>query len=56
MQEKIIMQKTNITKTNIDSGMSRIEQIKSAISSFKPKTCKAEVYDTWDNLFEHEDQ
>lgn len=49
------MAKTQTSKTNIENGVNRIEQIKSAISSFKPQTCKAEVYDTWDNLFEHEE-
>lgn len=50
------MPKTKTSKINIDTGTGRIEEIKSVISSFKSQTCKAEVYDTWDNIFEPEGQ
>lgn len=45
----------NLTDT-ADTACGRIEEIKSAITSFKPQTCKAEVYETWDNIFDPEDQ
>ncbi|MCL5410756.1 MAG: hypothetical protein M1324_02775 [Patescibacteria group bacterium] len=47
---KIKTQKTK--NTTIESGTCRIEEIKSTISSLKPQVCKAEVYETWDNIFE----
>lgn len=39
------------TQNNTDLGLERIEEIKSSICSSKPQTCKAEVYETWDNVF-----
>ncbi len=51
---KNIMPKTKIKNTTIESGICRIEEIKSTISSLKPQVCKAEVYETWDNIFETE--
>jgi len=45
----------NLTDT-ANSGCGRIEEIKSVIASFKQQTCKAEVYETWDNIFNPEDQ
>lgn len=46
------MAKTKTKNTTIESGTCRIEEIKSTISSLKPQVCKAEVYETWDNIFE----
>jgi hypothetical protein len=53
------MAKTKIQKNqnaNTESGTCRIEEIKSTISSLKPQVCKAEVYETWDNIFETENE
>lgn len=48
------------TKTNqnqiLESGMERIEEIKSEISNSAPKkVCKAEVYEMWNDVFEGND-
>lgn len=43
--------------TSIDAGIDRIDEIKKKISSSKPNQfCKAEVYETWDNIFESENE
>lgn len=39
-------------ENTIQSGLGRIMEIKSKIVASKPKNfCKAEVYETWDNIF-----
>ena len=51
------MPKTKNLKTNNSNpGICRIEEIKSTISSLKPQVCQAEVYETWDNIFETESE
>ncbi len=47
--------KTKI-QNSLENGIDRIDQIKKEISQYKTQVCKAEVYETWDNIFEPEEQ
>ena len=52
------MNKTKQKQTTIQSGMERIEEIKSEIVSCRatPEECKAEVYNMWEGLYDDEDE
>jgi len=48
---------TTKTENQIESGDKRIAEIKKNICSSKPaQSCKAEVYEMWDGIFESEDK
>ena len=47
---------TTKSQNQIESGIERIEEIKKNICAVKStQTCKAEVYEMWDGIFEPEE-
>ena len=50
-------QLTTKTQSTIESGLERIEEIKKSICACKStQTCKAEVYEMWDGIFENKEE
>lgn len=48
---------TTKTQSTIESGVERIEEIKKNICALSPaQTCKAEVYEMWDGIFENKEE
>jgi len=52
------MSKTKINQNIVQSGIERIEEIKSEIQSCNRETnlCKVEVYDMWSEISEDEEE
>ena len=45
----------NKNKSDVISFANQIEEIKSRISGSQPSYCKAEVYETWQNIFQEDE-
>lgn len=50
------MSKTKSNQNVVQSGIERIEQIKSEIQSCNNNLCKVEVYDMWSEISENEEE
>ena len=52
------MNKTKQKQTTVQTGLERIEEIKSEIISCRttPESCKAEVYDMWEGLYPEDEE
>ena len=50
--------KNNKNKNQMENGLDRIKEIKKKIENYSPvkKLCKVEVYETWQNIFDPNDE